>query len=125
MWAPASFTYLEPFRLPASVVNPLQSFPKDRQVTEEEFLSLLDERLPNLGPQQRSHVLDAAVVAAYHARGGEFPVIRLLICDDAPRFKIVSVSPISSPNEFKSSRWGPPGTHRDKIIPPIIAKAIL
>ena len=62
MWAPASFTYLEPFRLPASVVNPLQSFHKDRQVTEEEFLSLLDERLPNLGPQQRSHVLDAAVV---------------------------------------------------------------
>ena len=84
-----TFTYLDLFRLPASVVNPLQSFPKDRQLAEAEFLSLLDERLPNLGEQQRSHVLDAAAVAAYHAQM-EFPVIRLLICDDAPQFKLVT-----------------------------------
>jgi hypothetical protein len=84
-----TFTYLDLFRLPASVVNPLQSFPKDRQLAEAEFLSLLDKRLPNLGPQQRNHVLDAAAVAAYHAQM-EFPVIRLLICDDAPQFKLVT-----------------------------------
>jgi len=75
--------------LPASVVNQLKFFPKDLQLGEEQFLSLLDERLPNLGPQQRSHVLDAAAVAAYHAQM-EFPVIRLLICDDAPQFKLVT-----------------------------------
>ncbi len=84
-----TFTYLDLFRLPASVVNPLKSFPKDLQLGEEQFLSLLDQRLPNLGPQQRSHVLDAAAVAAYHAQM-EFPVVRLLICDDAPQFKLVT-----------------------------------
>jgi len=84
-----TFTYLDLFRLPASVVNPLKFFPQDLQLGEEKFLSLLDERLPNLGPQQRSHVLDAAAVAAYHAQM-EFPVIRLLICDDAPQFKLVT-----------------------------------
>jgi len=84
-----TFGYVNLFKLPASVVQQLQSFPKDRQLAEEEFLSLLDERLPNLGPQQRTHVLDAAAVAAYHAQM-EFSVIRLLICDDAPQFKLVT-----------------------------------
>jgi len=84
-----TFSYVNVFKLPTSVVQQLQSFPKDRQLAEEEFLSLLDKRLPNLGPQQRIHVLDAAAVAAYHAQM-EFPVIRLLICDDAPQFKLVT-----------------------------------
>lgn len=84
-----AFKYVDIFKLPASVVQQVHSFPKDRQLAEEEFLSLLEERLPNLGPQQRTHVLDAAAVAAYHAQL-EFPVIRLLICDDAPQFKLVT-----------------------------------
>jgi hypothetical protein len=84
-----TFTYINLFKLPASVVQQLQFFLKDRQLAEKEFLSLLDERLPNLGPQQRSHVLDAAAVAVYHAQM-EFPVIHLLICDDAPQFKLVT-----------------------------------
>lgn len=84
-----TFTYLDLFRLPASVVNQLKSFPKDLQLAEAEFLGLLDQHLPNLGPQQRSHVLDAAAVAAYHTQM-ELPVVRLLICDDAPQFKLVT-----------------------------------
>jgi hypothetical protein len=84
-----TFTYLDIFRLPASVVNELHSFPKDLQLAEAEFLRLIEQRLPNLGAQQRTHLLDAAAVAAYHAQM-EFPVIRLLICDDAPQFKLVT-----------------------------------
>lgn len=84
-----TFTYLDIFRLPASVVNELHFLPKDLQLGEAEFLSLIEQRLPNLGAQQRTHLLDAAAVAAYHAQM-EFPVIRLLICDDAPQFKLVT-----------------------------------
>lgn len=84
-----TFTYLELFKLPSPVINQLNTFPKDLQLGEDEFLSLLDQRLPHLGAQQRSHLLDAAAVAAYHAQM-EFPVIRLLICDDAPQFKLVT-----------------------------------
>jgi regulator of replication initiation timing len=83
------FSYVELFTLPISVVQQLKSFPKNIQLGEEEFLNLLHERLPNLGPQQHSHVVDAAAVAAYHAQM-EFPVVRLLICDDAPQFKLVT-----------------------------------
>ena len=84
-----AFEYVAAFKLPARVVQQLQSFPKDRPLDQEQFLSLLEERLPDLGPQQRTHILDAAAIAAYHALL-EFPVIRLLICDDAPQFKLVT-----------------------------------
>jgi hypothetical protein len=84
-----AFAYVDVFKLPIAVVQQLHSFPKDCQIPEKEFLSLLEKRLPNLEPQQRTHVLDAAAVAAYHAQL-EFPVIRLLICDDAPQFKLVT-----------------------------------
>jgi hypothetical protein len=50
---------------------------------------LLNEQLPGLGPQQRKNVLDALAVAAYHAQT-EWPVIRLLIVDDAPQFRWVT-----------------------------------
>jgi hypothetical protein len=48
-----------------------------------------NQHLPDLGPHQRSRILDAAAIAAYHAQTG-FPVVELLICDDAPQFKLVT-----------------------------------
>ncbi|TES85144.1 MAG: hypothetical protein E3J89_05095 [Candidatus Aminicenantes bacterium] len=84
-----AFTYIDIFKLPAPVVKQLRSFPQEQELGQEEFLNLLDKSLPNLGPQQRNHVLDAAAIAAYHALM-EFPVVRLLICDDAPQFKLVT-----------------------------------
>ena len=84
-----AFGYVDVFKLPIAFVQRLHSFPKDCQISEKEFMSLLEERLPNLGRQQRTHILDAAAIAAYHAQL-EFPVIRLLICDDAPQFKLVT-----------------------------------
>jgi hypothetical protein len=103
-----TFTYLDIFRLPASVVNELKSFPKELQLGEAEFLRLLDQRLPNLAAQQRTHLLDAAAVAAYHAQM-EFPVIRLLICDDAPQFKLVT--------EELSLCWVHDGRLYKKLLP--------
>lgn len=84
-----AFTYIDIFKLAAPVVKQLRSFPQEQELGQEEFLNLLDKSLPNLGPQQRNHVLDAAAIAAYHALM-EFPVVRLLICDDAPQFKLVT-----------------------------------
>ena len=84
-----ALAYVDTFKLSASVVQQLQAFPKNCHIPEKEFLPMLDERLPNLGPQQRTHILDAAAIAAYHDQL-EFPVIRLLICDDAPQFKLIT-----------------------------------
>ena len=84
-----AFSYIDIFRLPIPVVGQLKTFPQQKPIGQDEFFSLLDKRLPYLGPQQRNRVLDAAAVAAYHAQM-EFPVIRLLLCDDAPQFKLVT-----------------------------------
>ncbi|MCK4470987.1 MAG: transposase [Anaerolineae bacterium] len=84
-----AFELLHLLKLPARVVRRLKRFPQDQELSEAEFTGLLDEHLPDLGPLQRSRALDAAAVAAYHAQL-EFPVVRLVICDDAPQFKLVT-----------------------------------
>jgi hypothetical protein len=84
-----ALAYIEIFKLPAPVVQELKFFPQQQELGQEQLFGLLDKYLPNLGPQQRNHILDAAAIAAYHALM-EFPVVRLLICDDAPQFKLVT-----------------------------------
>jgi hypothetical protein len=84
-----AFTYIDIFKLPAPVIQRLRSFPQNKQLGQEEFFSLLDKDLPHLGDQQRNHVIDAAAIAAYHDQM-EFPVVSLLICDDAPQFKLIT-----------------------------------
>jgi len=84
-----AFGYVDAFKLPAPVAQVLHAFPHHQQIPEQDFLNLIETHLPNLGPQQRTHVLDAAAIAAYHAQL-EFPVIRMFICDDAPQFKLIT-----------------------------------
>jgi len=103
-----AFSYINIFRLPIQVVRQLKTFPQQEQIGEKEFLDLLDKHLPYLGPQQRSRVLDAAAVAAYHAQM-EFPVIRLLLCDDAPQFKLVT--------QELALCWVHDGRHYKKLDP--------
>ena len=96
------------FRLPAKVVRRLSSFPQDCDLSEAAFLRLLEEHLPDLGPLQRRRVLDAAAVAAYHAQL-EFPIVHLVICDDAPQFKLVT--------EELALCWVHDGRHYKKLDP--------
>jgi hypothetical protein len=63
----------------------LQGWVAERDLDEEAFLTRLDTELPGLGKQHRKVLIDAAAVAAYHAETG-FPVVKVLICDDAPQF---------------------------------------
>ncbi len=84
-----AFSYINTFRLPIRIIEQLRVFPQQQPIRPEEFLDLLDKHIPCLGPQQRSRIQDAAAVAAYHAQM-EFPIIRLLLCDDAPQFKLIT-----------------------------------
>ena len=103
-----AFELLHLLKLPARVVRRLKRFPQDQELSETEFTGLLDEHLPDLGPLQRNRVLDAAAVAAYHAQL-EFPVVRLVLCDDAPQFKLVT--------EELALCWIHDGRHYKKLIP--------
>ena len=52
---------------------------------EETFFNRLDTELPTLTPYQRQWVVTAAAIAAYQANR-TWPIIRTLVCDDAPQF---------------------------------------
>ena len=96
------------FGLAQCTVRSVQGLPQDQDLTETEFTVLLDERLPTLGPQQRSRILEAAAVAAYHTQM-EFPVVKLLLCDDAPQFNWVT--------EELALCWIHEGRHYKKLDP--------
>ena len=103
-----TFALLDTFRLPAKVIRQLECFPQHQELSEVEYLGLLKEHLPNLGPRQHDRVLDAAAVAAYHAQL-EFPIVRLVICDNAPQFRLVT--------EELALCWIHDGRHYKKLNP--------
>ena len=86
----------------------VRALPQEQDFEEAAFAALLDERLPRLGPQQRRWVEDAAAVAAYHAQT-VVPVVRLLVCDDAPQFKGVT--------DQLALCWVHDGRHYKKLLP--------
>jgi len=55
------------------------------ELDEEMFQKHLTALLPNLGHQQRKEIIDAAAIAAYWAET-DWPVIEILVCDDAPHY---------------------------------------
>src|SRR2546430_1215147 len=59
--------------------------PAQVDVTEEEIRAILDASIPGMGPEVRKNVLDALAIAAYHSQTS-YPIVDLLICDDAPQF---------------------------------------
>jgi hypothetical protein len=99
---------LRSLRVSARVIGQLNALPHEQELGESEFTGLLDQHLPDLGPQQFSRILDAAAIAAYHAQTG-FPVVEVLICDDAPQFKLVT--------DELSLCWIHEGRHYKKLIP--------
>lgn len=101
-------SFLQQFGLPQKVMKQLKTLPQDQDLSEQEFIQLLDEHLPALGQKQRKHILEAAAVSAYHAEL-EFPLVRLIVCDDAPQFKLVT--------EELGLCWIHDGRHYKKLEP--------
>jgi hypothetical protein len=64
-----------------------QQLVKDTFFDEESFNCLLDAI--KLGPQQRTRIEEACAIAAYREQT-KIPVIDILMCDDAPQFKLLT-----------------------------------
>jgi hypothetical protein len=63
--------------------------PHDQDVTETQLDDVLDGHLPKLGVNLRKRVKEALAIAAYQTQT-TYPVVDLLICDDAPQFKALT-----------------------------------
>src|SRR6266550_2282611 len=59
--------------------------PHDQDLTEKELDLVLNVHLPKLGVNLRKRVKEALAIAAYRTQSS-YPVVRLLLCDDAPQF---------------------------------------
>jgi hypothetical protein len=86
----------------------LAHLPRDQDLDEAALQHLLDTYVPGVGAQTRKWILDAMAVAAYHAQL-EWPVVRLLICDDAPQFTWVT--------DELAGCWVHEGRHYKKLLP--------
>jgi hypothetical protein len=65
--------------------------PHEQDWKESELDGLLDQHLPKLGPKPRKLIKDALAIAAYRSQRA-WPVIELLICDDAPQCNWLTVA---------------------------------
>jgi Transposase IS66 family len=86
-----SLTYelLENFNLPTKWINQLKLLPTLTAFTETEFNVLVDGYLSKLGSVGRARVYEAAAITFYHQQS-TIPVIKTLLCDDAPQFKLLT-----------------------------------
>jgi hypothetical protein len=62
-----------------------QLLPHEQEWNESQLDEWLDEHLPKLGTKPRKLIKDSLAIAAYHTQTA-YPVVELLICDDAPQF---------------------------------------
>jgi hypothetical protein len=65
------------------------AIPREQTLDETTLTALLDGPLAQLGPRQREQVREALAVAAYLA-DPDWPVVRTLVCDDAPQFRAIT-----------------------------------
>jgi hypothetical protein len=65
--------------------------PHDVDLTEKELDRVLDAHLPKLGDILRKRVKEALAIAAYRTQSS-YPVVDLLLCDDAPQFNALTVA---------------------------------
>ena len=77
--------YLEHVPLSKAAQRILPKWRSEKVWDEAAFVKRLDAALPNLNIQQRTAILGAAAVAAYHAERG-VPIVDTLVCDDAAEF---------------------------------------
>ena len=84
-----TYEWLQQAQVSSSVLAGLRHLPQEIVLDNEQFTQMLDEHLANINAQHRRLVLEAAAITAYQTQQ-EIPVVRLLLCDDAPQFKRVT-----------------------------------
>ncbi len=81
--------HLEWLGLSAVARGKLAAIPRDQELDEATLTALLAGPAGGLGPKQQPQVREALALAAYRA-DSNWPVVRTLLCDDAPQFRAVT-----------------------------------
>lgn len=111
-----ALAYLARTQLAATTLRVLAPLVQEQDLDEAGLTAMLASHLPALGPQAQQWIRDATAVAAYHAMVG-FPVVQVLLCDDAPQFKGVTAD--------LALCWIHEGRHYKKLSPYVPAHRLL
>ena len=101
--------WLETFDLPKWAQKIVAEWPRKRHLKEDEMSELLSGSLTErLNDQQLARIREAGALAAYQAQG-EYPVIPILVSDDAPQFRHLG--------QKQMLCWVHEGRHYKKLTP--------
>jgi hypothetical protein len=103
-----ALAYLDQVHLPQLTRLRLLELPWEQELDEATLEELLQRHLPQLSEQQGKWIRDALAVAAYHAQT-EWPLVRLLLGDDAPQWNWL--------REELALCWVHEGRHYKKLTP--------
>jgi transposase IS66 family protein len=84
------------------------AIPRDQELDEATLTALLDGPARGLGPKQQEQVREALALASYLA-DPDWPVVRTLVCDDAPQFRAITAE--------LALCWIHEGRHFKKLTP--------
>lgn len=87
--SPLTYELLDKFNVPARWSHQIKRLPQEIPLKGDEFNSLLNQHLSCLGSQHRTRIFEAAAIAFYHQQS-QIPVIKTLVTDDAPQFKLLT-----------------------------------
>jgi len=103
-----AFELLKQLRVSKKLINELTELKSDRHFDKEEIEDLLSQHFPSLKERAKTHILEATAIASYH-KEEDYPVIKIILCDDAPQFKLLT--------KYLSLCWIHDGRHYKKLSP--------
>lgn len=87
--SPLTYQLLDKFNVPQKWSHQIKGLLREIPLKGDEFNSLLNKNLGAVGSQHRTRILEAAAIAFY-AQQSQIPIIKTLVTDDAPQFKLLT-----------------------------------
>jgi len=86
-----TFRLLEQLKVPKKVIILLHKVEKDMAFNEQGMHEILNYIFPdpNKGKLHRIRIMEASAIAYYHQEIDK-PIVKVLLCDDAPQFKLIT-----------------------------------
>jgi hypothetical protein len=105
-----AFALFNTFRISRKLTAQLRKLAFGKVLDEKQMTQLLQQLFPNpnKGKNNRTRIREAGAIAAYHQQT-KFPVISVLVSDDAPQFKHLT--------EEQALCWVHDGRHYKKLQP--------
>jgi hypothetical protein len=107
-----AFCLLELLKVPQKLTTLLHKVEKNTSFNEQEMHKILNNLFPdpNKGKLHRTRIMEASAIAHYHQEI-DMPIVKLLLCDDAPQFKLLT--------DDLSLCWVHDGRHYKRLMPVI------